>query len=603
MAGRLPWGYTRIGGVIVADEKKIALLDEAIAMVVEQSSSLREAADWLSDKVGEKVTYTTIRNKMTAIQVAKYTTKDGYLNPRERQKAAKTKKEEKVKIRLKSATNKKQHAREYAKKLRKDVDKIDRTMNHGASSKTGRLVSSEEYDSLDDVIQENIEENIVFRPNPGPQEDFLAAPEEDVLFGGAAGGGKSYAFIIDPLRYAHKRGHRALLLRKSLKELRQLIDLTRNLYPQIFPGSKYKETEKLWIFPSGAKIEFGYLEKDGDVYQYQGQEYTWIGFDEITHLHTEFPWHYLGSRLRTTDPEIQLYMRATTNPGGPGHSWVKKRYIDPAPAGESFTGDDGLSRKFIPAKLSDNPYLAKDGRYEKMLKSMDEVTRRRLLEGDWNINEGIAFPEFIRELHIIPPFEIPAHWFRFKGIDYGYAAPSACMWCAVDPSDGTIIVYRELYQSGLTGEELGQALVDMEQDENQSILGVLDGAAWNRVGYSGPTIGEVLNRAPFSLKLRPADKNRIAGKIQIHERLRVNEDTGRPKIQFFSSVVNIIRELESLPLDPNKPEDVDTKAEDHAYDALRYALMSRPRISTFDDWANKAKQDLQFAPADSEFGW
>lgn len=596
---KLPWGYEKVEGRLQPIPELMEALDKAVEMVVSQSTSLREAADWVTAQTGVPISFMTIRKHMTPVQSKKYTTKDGYLNPLERKKR-------RDELREKAQKETQQRRAEAKKKkvqVKKEEEAVQRTMHKGAKSKAGRLVSSEEFEQLNESVQESVEENIIFRPNPGPQEDFLAAPEQDVLFGGAAGGGKSYAFIIDPLRYAHKRGHRALLLRKSLKELRELIDKTRELYPQIFPGAKYRESEKLWTFPSGAKLEFGYLERDSDVYQFQGQAYTWIGFDEITHLQTEFPWNYLGSRLRSTDPEIELYMRCTANPGGPGHAWVKKRYVDPAPQGESFVGSDGISRRFIPAKLHDNPYLANDGRYEQMLKSMDAVTRARLLDGDWNISEGAAFPEFNRELHVIPPFEIPPHWYRFKGVDYGYAAPSAVMWCAVDPDDGTVIVYRELYQAGLTGEELGALMVELEAPEGRSIPGVLDTAAWNRTGYAGPTIGEILNRAPFFLKLRPADKNRLAGKVQLHERLRPNRDTGRPKMQFFSTVPNIIRELESIPLDPARPEDVDTKAEDHAYDALRYAIMSRPRIEAFDDWAARAKRDMTYAPSDTGFGY
>ena len=176
--------------------------------------------------------------------------------------------------------------------------------------------------------------------------------------GGAAGGGKSYAMLVDPLRYAHRKAHRALILRRSMPELRELIDKSRELYPQAFPGAKFREVEKLWNFPSGAKIEFGFLERDADVYRYQGQAYSWIGFDEITHLPTEFSWNYLASRLRTTDSEIETYLRCTANPGGVGSHWVKQRYIEPYEPNKSFKGKDGLSRKFIPAKLSDNPYLA-----------------------------------------------------------------------------------------------------------------------------------------------------------------------------------------------------------------------------------------------------
>jgi hypothetical protein len=499
-----------------------------------------------------------------------------------------------------------QHKR--AKKIKKDIDKLKEVILEEKPTKAGRVYDQDAIDALSIPTKALAEDNILFKPNEGPQTDFLAAPERDVLYGGQAGGGKSYSLIIDPLRYAHRPAHRALLLRKTLGELGELIDNTRELYPKAFPGAQYKEAKKTWVFPSGAKLYFGYLEKDSDVYQYQGLSFSWIGFDELTHLPTEFAWNYLASRLRTTDSEIKCYMRSTTNPGGIGHSWVKKRYIDAAPANTAFeyginkqTGAK-LYRKFIPARLKDNPYLFNDGDYQSMLETLPEVERRRLLEGDWNINEGIAFPEFHRESHVIDPFDIPMHWQRFKAIDYGYAAPSACLWFAVDPNDGTILCYRELYAKGLTPEALGQLMIDMEVDDVISIPGVLDGAVWNRIGYTGPTIGQTLCSPPYSHKLRPADKNRIAGKIQIHERLKkVGE--GRPGLQIFNHCINLVRELESLPLDKNKPEDVDTKAEDHAYDALRYGMMSRPRKESTFDLMQHLKEKTMYEVSDNIFGY
>lgn len=453
------------------------------------------------------------------------------------------------------------------------------------------------------TVKEMAKEHVVFAPNEGPQTDFLASPETDVLYGGAAGGGKSYAMLVDPLRYAHIKDHRALILRKTLGELRELIDKSRELYPAAFPGARYKETEKIWIFPSGAKLEFGYLEKDADVYRYQGQAFSFIGFDEITHLATEFPWNYLASRLRTTNPDITPYMRATANPGGVGHAWVKKRYVTPAPPNTSFVGDDGLSRRFIPAKLKDNPYLHLDGRYEKMLESLPEVHRRRLLEGDWDVSEGAAFPEFNREDHVIAPFDIPLEWNRIKAIDYGYSSPSAVLWGAVDPEDGTVIIYRELYQKGLTGEDLGREITLREKSEYKSISGVLDGAAWNRTGYSGPTIGEQLCSGRYGHKLRPADKNRLGGKVQIHEYLKKDRNTGRPKLLIFATCPNLIRELSSIPVSDKNAEDVDTHVDDHAYDALRYLLMSRPRKESYIDEGFVFKYDISHQVLDGTFGY
>mgnify|MGYP003117791414 FL=1 len=498
----------------------------------------------------------------------------------------KEKKTEQLKQRLNSKRDSLNASKETLKKLEKAT--------------TNKVVTEDILDKVPKALKKEVDDNVIFKPNDGPQTDFLAAPERDVLYGGAAGGGKSYAMLIDPLRFAHRAAHRALILRRSMPELRELIDKSRELYPKAFPGCKYKEVEKLWNFPSGAKVEFGFLERDADVYRYQGQAYSWIGFDEITHLPTEFGWNYLASRLRTTDPDITPYMRCTANPGGVGATWVKKRYIDPHPPNESFVGEDKLSRKFIPARLDDNPYLAEDGRYEEMLKALPPTQRRQLLEGNWDVNEGAAFTEFEHDVHVITPFEIPLTWERTKGIDYGYASESSCIWGTIDPSDNTLIIYRELYQKGLTGVDLGDRITQMELSDPYSVQGVLDTAAWARTGTTGPTVGESLIRAGH--KLRRADKNRIQGKIQIHEYLKVQQ-SGRPRLQIFNTCPNLIRELQSIPLDKSNPEDVDTHAPDHAYDALRYLIMSRPRMQDSFSRIRNLHLEQAYTPADSEFGY
>ena len=483
---------------------------------------------------------------------------------------------------------------------KKSISKTKKTLSKLENENATKLVSADELDDIPTALQAEAQENVIFKANEGPQEDFLAAGETDVLYGGAAGGGKSYAMLIDPLRFAHRSAHRALIIRRSMPELRELIDKSRELYPKAFPGAKYKEVEKLWVFPSGAKMEFGFLERDADVYRYQGQAYSFIGFDEITHLPTEFAWNYLASRLRTTDPEIETYMRCTANPGGAGANWVKKRYIDPSPPNESFRGADGLTRKFIPARLQDNPYLAKDGRYEQMLNALPPTQRKQLLDGNWDVAEGAAFTEFNPFDHVITPFEIPIHWERTKGIDYGYASESACVWGAVDPSDGTLIIYRELYKKGLLGTDLAGMMTEMEYEDPFSVPGVLDTACWSRTGTTGPTVGETLQRAGH--KLRRADKNRIQGKIQIHEYLKL-QPSGRPRTQIFNTCPNLIRELQGIPLDKAKPEDVDTHASDHAYDALRYLIMARPRINDTINQLRQFRKESHFTPSDSTFGY
>ena len=491
-------------------------------------------------------------------------------------------------------------ARSSIARHQESLKKTEKALDILEDKSKNRIVEETFVEEASPLLQAELKENVIFQPNEGPQMDFLAAGETDVLYGGAAGGGKSYAMLVDPLRFAHRAAHRALILRRSMPELRELIDKSRELYPKAFPGCKYREVEKLWTFPSGAKVEFGFLERDADVYRYQGQAYSWIGFDEITHLPTEFSWNYLASRLRTTDSEITPYMRCTANPGGVGAGWVKKRYISPSVPNDSFIGDDGITRKFIPARLNDNPYLAEDGRYEQMLKSLPPTQRKQLLEGNWEVAEGAAFTEFDRDIHIIEPFDIPLHWERVKGLDYGYASESACVWATIDPNDNTLIIYRELYRKNLLATELAEMLTNMELNDPMSVRGVLDTACWSRTGTTGPTVAETLIQAGH--KLRPADKNRIAGKIQIHEHLKV-QPSGRPRMQIFNTCPNLIRELQSIPLDKNNPEDVNTHAADHAYDALRYLIMSRPRIQDPLSQIRDLQREQHFQPFDSTFGY
>ena len=584
----IPFGYelSEIKGYLKPIPKQQELLLKYITLVQEKKYSLREAAEQLSLEADRKISHVGLSKIIKKVTPAEPRSRFTVATQRKRALAKKEKAIQKEKAKLAAKEKKVKEEKEIIKKA--------------TESTKNTVVIDSELEQVAPSIQEVLKDaKVIFHPNEGPQTEFLAADEKDVLYGGAAGGGKSYAMIVDPLRYAHRPAHRALILRRSMPELREMIDKSRELYPQAFPGAKFREVEKLWNFPSGAKVEFGFLERDADVYRYQGQAYSWIGFDEITHLPTEFSWNYLASRLRTTDPEIKTYLRCTANPGGVGSHWVKKRYIEPNESNQSFLGSDGLTRKFIPAKLVDNPYLAKDGIYEQMLKSLPPLQRKQLLEGNWDVAEGAAFVEFDPEVHVIAPFELPIAWERVKGIDYGYASESCCLWGIIDMNDNTLIIYRELYRKGLTGEELGAIITDMEIEDPFSVNGVLDTAAWANTGTTGPTVGEALLRAGH--KLRRADKNRIQGKIQIHEYLKTRE-SGRPKLQIFNTCPNLIRELQSIPLSKNNPEDVDTHASDHAYDALRYMIMSRPRMENPLERMRGFKRDM-FKPADSDFGY
>ena len=584
----IPFGYklSEIEGYLAPIQSELDVLHAYIKSVEQEEYSLRKAAELISEETGRKLSHAGL-SKIIKKQPAS-SNKYQYSPEQKRKQQLARDKKELAKVKKKVAYKENKIAIEH-EVLKKATEKT-----------TSKIVTDTELEQLSPSMLEILKESkVIFHPNDGPQTDFLAAGEKDVLYGGAAGGGKSYAMLVDPLRYAHKKAHRALILRRSMPELREMIDKSRELYPQAFPGAKFKEVEKLWNFPSGAQVHFGFLERDADVYRYQGQAYSWIGFDEITHLPTEFSWNYLASRLRTTDPEIQTYLRCTANPGGVGSHWVKKRYIEPQEHNKSFEGKDGLTRKFIPAKLSDNPYLDADGVYEQMLKSLPPTQRQQLLEGNWDVAEGAAFTEFEPSKHVITPFALPVHWERVKGIDYGYASESCCLWGIMDMNDGTLIIYRELYRKGLTGEELGAIITDMELEDPFSVNGVLDTAAWARTGTTGPTVGESLVKAGH--KLRRADKNRIQGKIQIHEFLKIREN-GRPRLQIFNTCPNLIRELQSIPLSKINPEDVDTKASDHAYDALRYMIMSRPRMESPLERIRGLKREM-YRPVDSTFGY
>jgi|TARA_R110002012_G_scaffold97653_2_gene234520 hypothetical protein len=459
-----------------------------------------------------------------------------------------------------------------------------------------------------DLVESEAE--VIFKPNAGPQTDFLASPERDVFYGGAAGGGKSFALLADLLRYCNSPNHRALIIRRTLDELTELVDKSKQLYPKAFPGAVFREAKAMWQFPSGATAWFSYLDKDKDVTRYQGQAFTWIGIDEITHYPTSYVWEYLRSRLRTTDPAIQAYMRCTGNPGGVGGWWVKKMYIDPAPPNTPFAATDVDSgnallwpdtatngkagqplflRKFIPARLTDNPYLAKSGEYEAMLRSLPEVERRRLLEGDWDVAEGAAFPEFSRNVHVVDASQtqIPANWLRLRAADYGYSAPACVLWGAIDWDDN-LWIYREFYGKGQTAETLANIVSSMEGEDPTMYYTVLDSSCWNKTG-TGPSIAETMIRA--GVRWTPSDRNRIAGKMELHRRLQIDEVSDEPRIKILSTCTNLIRTLSGLPLSKTNTEDVDTKADDHAYDALRYMCMTRARGHlTINSMMNKMKE-------------
>ena len=465
-----------------------------------------------------------------------------------------------------------------------------------------------------------VEPEVLFKPNEGPQTDFLASSEREVLYGGAAGGGKSFAMLADPLRGINNPNFSGLLVRHTTEELRELIQKSQELYPKAIPGIKWSERKSQWVSPKGGRLWMSYLDRDLDVMRYQGQAFNWIGFDELTQWSTPFAWDYMRSRLRSTDPSLGLYMRATTNPGGAGHQWVKKTFVDPSPAntpfwatelesgnvitfpkGHSREGQPLFRRRFIPANLFDNPYLAESGDYEAMLLSLPEHQRRQLLDGDWDVSEGAAFPEFNRQIHVVEPYKIPASWTKFRACDYGYGSYSAVVWIAITPAE-QLVIYRELQVSKVLAVDLADMILQLEADDGRIQYGVLDSSLWHKRGDTGPSLAEQM--IVRGCRWRPSDRSkgsRVAGKNEIHRRLQVDEFTQEPRMVVFNNCTNLISQLPSLPLDKKNPEDVDTNAMDHMYDALRYGIMTRPRSSIWD--YNPVNQRTGFQVADPSFGY
>jgi hypothetical protein len=422
------------------------------------------------------------------------------------------------------------------------------------------------------------EQNVVFKPNVGPQTKFLAASEREVLYGGAAGGGKSYAMLADPLRYMGHPQFSGLLLRHTTEELRELIWKSQEIYPKIYPGIKWSERKMQWVAPNGARLWFSYLDRDEDVLRYQGLAFSWVGFDELTQWATPFSWNYMRSRLRSTASDLPVYARATTNPGGPGHAWVKKMFIDPAKPDESFWATDIETGRILTYPKGHS----KEGEPLFKRRFIPAIQRKQLLDGNWDVSEGAAFPEFNREIHVIEQEEIPKNWVKFRACDYGYGSFSAVLWFAVAPTE-QLIVYRELYVSKVLAKDLANMVIEAEENDGTIRMGILDSSCWHKRGDTGPSIAETM--VLEGCRWKPSDRSagsRIAGKNEIHRRLQVDEFTEEPRLVITNNCTNLIAQLPVIPLDKNNPEDINTKSEDHLYDALRYGIMSRPRSSLWD---------------------
>lgn len=470
---------------------------------------------------------------------------------------------------------------------------------------------------------------LAWSPQAGPQAAFIRCPIFEAVYGGARGGGKTDAslgeFAIHAERY--KADAKGLFVRRTRVALEPTIERAKQIYTPL--GVVWHEQKSRFVWPDGAILYFRYLERDADADNYQGHDYTRVYIEELTQFASDGPVNKLKATLRSA-AGVPTGFRATCNPGGPGHTWVKSRYIDPGPWNiireqflNPFTGKTiELSRVFIPAKLSDNPLLLdNDPLYvAKLQQSGSAQLVRAWLEGDWSIIEGAFFDKWSAARNVVEPFEIPKDWTRFRSGDWGSAKPFSIGWWAVVSDDGVyggkamkrgaMVRYREWYGSTgkpneglkLTAEQVAEGIASREIGDTVP-TGVLDPAAFAEDG--GPSIAERMRRA--GVQWRRADNKRVPGAGAMggwdQMRQRINgphdekgEPIGPPMLFVFKTCLDFIRTVPVLQHDPNRLEDLDTDGEDHAADEARYACMSRP-IAPLKAEAAKPKCD-RYMPTD-----
>lgn len=413
------------------------------------------------------------------------------------------------------------------------------------------------------------------------QQAFISASANEVLFGGAAGGGKSYAQLIDALIYALKYPKsKQLLLRRTFPDLERSLVLTHlTFYP--LKRYKYNSSTHRGTFFNGSTIEFGYCDNEKDVFRYQGAEYDTIRFDELTHF-TEQQYIYLISRLRGAN-SYPKQIKSSTNPGGVGHQWVKSRFIDIGEPNTEHQVKHG-TRLFIPSKVDDNLFLmANDPTYKARLENLSENDKRALLYGDWDIFDGQYFGEWRREIHVIEPFKIPEHWRRYFAMDYGLDMLAA-YWIAVD-EQGRAYVYKEFCEgmdmgsghSGLIVSDAIQAIKAHTTEKIYSYIAPPD--LWNRKSDTGKSTAERF--AESGIYLQKAQNDRAMGWMELKEWLKPCMDEHGNTIanlRVFSNCINLIKWIPALQYDPKNPDDCATQPHEitHGPDAIRYFVAGRP---------------------------
>lgn len=403
------------------------------------------------------------------------------------------------------------------------------------------------------------------------QQAFIDSQAFETLFGGAAGGGKSYGQLIDGLLYALKYPKsKQIIFRSTFADLeKSLIRTSMDLYPLSI--ADYNSSKHTWKFKNGSIVDFGYIQYEKDVYQYQSAEYDVIRFDELTHF-TEFMYTYMISRCRGANPYPKC-IKSSTNPGGVGHNWVKERFIDIGAPNVIHTckleTGETTTRIFIPSFVQDNKFmLTYDPDYIKRLDALPEKERRALKYGDWDIFDGQFFTEFKRDIHVIEPFEIPKDWYIYFVMDYGLDK-LAGYWIAVDYNNNAY-VFREVYESNLLVSQARDKIKEMTNEQIYLYLAPPD--LWNRHKETGKSTADIFEEGDITLY--KTNNDRIQGWLQMKEWLKPYKDeqgcmTARLKI--FNTCKNLIRCLPQVQHDEKRVGDIANEPHEltHSVDAIR----------------------------------
>ena len=423
-------------------------------------------------------------------------------------------------------------------------------------------------------------------PNP-KQQAFFMAKAKHIGYGGARGGGKSWAGrrkgVLLCMRYDDLK---VILIRRTMPELRNnhIIPLRSELYGY----TKYNSDERAFLFPNGSRFMMGYCDNEGDLNQYQGQEFDVIIFEEATQLPEEWI-TFICTSLRTTRTDFSTRVYYTMNPGGVGHEYIKRIFIDR----KYKPGEDPNDYVFIQATVHDNTVLmSANPDYIKMLEALPEHKKRAHLYGEWDVYEGQVFEEF-RNLsdhyedrewsHVIAPFAPPPAWTIYRSFDFGYAKPFSCAWWAID-YDGRLYRILELYgcvkdepNTGIrwSPDQIFKEIARTEREhpwlKGKTIHGVADPAIWD--ASHGISIAETGEK--YSVYFDKGDHERIPGWMQMHYRLQFDEN-GIPMMYIFSNCKAFIRTIPLLVYGDHNPEDIDTDMEDHVADETRYMCMAQP---------------------------